>query len=257
MSPTINDLAPGHVWLVGAGPGDPDLITLKAARALANADAVVHDALVSAEVLAFASPSSDLIDVGKRAGRPVEQEMISALLVSLAEQGKRVVRLKGGDPFVFGRGGEEVATLLAAGVPFQVVPGISSAVAAPALAGIPVTMRGVSPTFSVVTGHRSSGEPPVDWGALVKLGGTIVVLMGVAEREHIATELIAAGADPATPIAAISHAATPNQSVTRGHLYELAGLEIETPAVLVIGEVAALQLIDQGIPSVAPRLPLP
>ena len=172
------------VSLVGAGPGDPDLLTVRAARLLAEADVVVHDALVGDGVLAIVAPTAELIDVGKRPGRPIPQEMISALLVELGRQAKRVVRLKGGDPFVFGRGGEEALALQAAGVSFEVVPGITSSVAAPAAAGIPVTHRGMSAAFTVVTGHRRSGEHDVDWRSLAKVGGTIVVLMGVAQRRH-------------------------------------------------------------------------
>ena len=180
----------GFVWLVGAGPGDPDLLTVKAARLLATADVVVHDALVGDGVLGLVPPSAELIDVGKRPGRPVPQELISTLLVELARGGQRVVRLKGGDPFVFGRGGEEAQTLLDAGVPFEIVPGITSAVAAPAAAGIPVTHRGVAAAVTVVTGHRRAGEPDVDWRSLAKVGGTVVVLMGVSQRGTIAAELI-------------------------------------------------------------------
>ena len=186
----------GFVWLVGAGPGDPDLLTVKAARLLATADVVVHDALVGDGVLELVPPSAELIDVGKRPGRPVPQELISTLLVELARGGQRVVRLKGGDPFVFGRGGEEAQTLLDAGVPFEVVPGITSAVAAPAAAGIPVTHRGVAAAVTVVTGHRRAGEPDVDWRSLAKVGGTVVVLMGVSQRGTIAAELIEGGLDP-------------------------------------------------------------
>ncbi len=232
----------GFVWLVGAGPGDPDLLTVKAARLLASADVVVHDALVGDGVLQLVPPSTELIDVGKRPGRPVPQELISTLLVELARGGQRVVRLKGGDPFVFGRGGEEAQTLLDAGVPFEIVPGITSAVAAPAAAGIPVTHRGVAAAVTVVTGHRRAGEPDVDWRSLAKVGGTIVVLMGVSQRGTIAAELIEGGLDPATPVAAIRSATTPEQVIARCRLDELATTTIESPAVLVIGPVAALEL---------------
>jgi uroporphyrin-III C-methyltransferase len=203
------------VALVGAGPGDPELLTLRAARLIAGADVVVHDALVGDGVLALIPISAERIDVGKRPGRPTPQEMISALLVELGRQGKRVVRLKGGDPFVFGRGGEEAEALAAAGVEFEVVPGISSSVAAPAAAGIPVTHRGVAAGFSVVTGHRRAGEPDLDWRSLARVGGTIVVLMGVSRRAAIAAELIAGGLDPATPAVpadpAMSLGATPSR----------------------------------------------
>ncbi|HUV19955.1 MAG TPA: uroporphyrinogen-III C-methyltransferase, partial [Ilumatobacteraceae bacterium] len=203
------------VALVGAGPGDPDLLTLKAARLLATAEVVVHDALVGEGVLDLIPASAERIDVGKRPGRSTPQEMISALLVELGRQGRRVVRLKGGDPFVFGRGGEEAAALADAGVPFEVVPGITSSVAAPAAAGIPVTHRGVSAAFTVVTGHRRAGEPDVDWRSLAKVGGTVVVLMGVSQRATIAAELIAGGLAATTPVAVVESATTEAQVVGR------------------------------------------
>ncbi len=231
-----------RVWLVGAGPGDPELLTVKAARVLAGADVVVHDALVGDGVLDLVPASAERIDVGKRPGRPVPQELISALLVQLARDGRRVVRLKGGDPYVFGRGGEEAQALLDAGIPFEVVPGITSAVAAPAAAGVPVTHRGVAAAFTVVTGHRRAGEPDVDWRSLARVGGTVVVLMGVAQRATIAAELIAGGLDPATPVAAVRSATTADEVVARCRLDELATTPVDSPAVLVIGAVAALDL---------------
>ncbi|BAN03823.1 uroporphyrinogen-III C-methyltransferase [Ilumatobacter coccineus] len=234
------------VSLVGAGPGDPDLLTMKAARLLAQADVVVHDALVGDGVMDLVPERAERIDVGKRAGRPVPQEMISALLVELGRQGKRVVRLKGGDPFVFGRGGEEAIALQEAGVSFEIVPGITSCVAAPAAAGVPVTHRGVSAAFTVVTGHRRPGEPDVDWRALARFnrtGGTIVVLMGVAHRGAIADELIAGGLDPDTPVAAVRSATTGDQVVARCDLAELGSTHVESPATIVIGAVAAFDLL--------------
>jgi uroporphyrin-III C-methyltransferase len=244
MSRPASGPAPGEVWLVGAGPGDPGLLTIKAAQALTQADVVVHDALVGQDVLDLIGPHAERIDVGKRAGRPVAQEMISALLVTLARSGRSVVRLKGGDPFVFGRGGEEAEALQAADIPFSVVPDITSAVAAPAAAGVPVTHRGVAAAFTVVTGHRAPGEPPVDWRALAQVGGTIVVLMGVAHRGAIAAELIAGGAPAATPVAAVCSATTADEVTRRCRLDELATTPVEAPAVLVIGAVAALTLTD-------------
>jgi uroporphyrin-III C-methyltransferase len=232
------------VFLVGAGPGDPDLLTVKAARLLAEADVVVHDALVGDGVLALIPNSAERIDVGKRPGRPTPQEMISALLVELGRQGKRVVRLKGGDPFVFGRGGEEAAELAEAGVPFEVVPGITSSIAAPAAAGIPVTHRGVAAAFTVVTGHRRDGEPEVDWRSLGAVGGTIVVLMGVSQRAQIAAELLAGGLAPTTPVAAIESATTDAQVVGRWTLDELAEADVHSPAVIVIGAVAGFELVS-------------
>lgn len=237
------------VALVGAGPGSADLLTVKAARLLAEADVVVHDALVGDDVMSLVPPTAERIDVGKRPGRPVPQELISTLLVQLGRDGRRVVRLKGGDPFVFGRGGEEALALQEAGVPFEVVPGISSAVAAPAAAGVPVTHRGVAAAFTVVTGHRRAGEPEVDWRALARVGGTIVVLMGVARRGSIAAELLAGGLDPATPVAAVQSATTDRQGTARGRLDELAGLLVHSPAVIVIGAVAALELVANLLPA--------
>jgi uroporphyrin-III C-methyltransferase len=227
------------VALVGAGPGDPDLLTVRAARLLAAADVVVHDALVGDGVLALASPTAELIDVGKRPGQGVAQDLINLLLVQLSGDGRRVVRLKGGDPFVFGRGGEEAMALAEHGIACEIVPGITSAVAAPAAAGIPVTLRGVSASFTVVTGHRRDGEPPVNWAALAQAGGTIVVLMGVAERGVIAAELIDGGLRADTPVAAVRHATTAAQHVVRCTLGTLATAAVQPPATLVIGAVAA------------------
>jgi len=214
----------GHVALVGGGPGDPELLTLKAARLLAQADVVMYDALVSPEVIALASPLAEFIDVGKRPGQGVAQDLTNVLLIQLARAGKRIVRLKGGDPFVFGRGGEEALALAEAGIACEVVPGITSAIAAPAAAGIPLTHRGLSASFTVVTGHRQHGEAPVNWAALAQAGGTVVVLMGVAER------------------AAIGRATTEHQVVGRCRIDQLAELPVESPATLVIGAVAALNV---------------
>jgi uroporphyrin-III C-methyltransferase len=239
------------VALVGAGPGDPELLTLKAARLLGTAEVVVHDALVGDGVLALIPDTAERIDVGKRPGRPTPQEMISALLVELGRQGKRVVRLKGGDPFVFGRGGEEAEALAAAGVAFEIVPGITSSVAAPAAAGIPVTHRGVSAAFTVVTGHRRAGEPDVDWRSLARVGGTIVILMGVSQRATIAAELMAGGLATTTPVAAIESATTDAQVVGRWTLADLADADIHSPAVIVVGAVAAFEFVDDLAPTLA------
>jgi len=238
------------VALVGAGPGDPELLTVRAATLLRAAEVVVHDALVGDRVLALVPDGAEVIDVGKRPGRPVPQETISALLVELARQGRRVVRLKGGDPYVFGRGGEEALALLAAGIPFEVVPGITSSVAGPAAAGVPVTHRGISAAVTVVTGHRQAGQLAVDWRSLAKVGGTIVVLMGVSERATIAAELLAGGLDPATPVAAIHAATTSAEATLRCRLDELADAAVEPPATIVIGKVAALDLRAGSLPPV-------
>lgn len=226
------------VFLVGAGPGDPELMTVRAARLLGEADVVVHDALVGGGVLQLIPDSVERVDVGKRPGQPVPQDDISALLVELGRQGKRVVRLKGGDPYVFGRGGEEARALAEAGIAFEVVPGITSSIAAPAAAGIPVTYRGVSAAFTVVTGHRRPGEPDIDWRSLARVGGTIVILMGVSQRATIAAELIAGGLDPATPVAAIHSATTDRQTIGRWTLTDLGDAPVQSPAVIVVGPVA-------------------
>ncbi len=242
------------VALVGAGPGDPDLLTMKAARLLATADVVVHDALVGDEVMALIPDHVERIDVGKRVGKPVPQEMISTLLVELGRQDQLVVRLKGGDPFVFGRGGEEALALADAGVEFEVVPGITSSVAAPAAAGVPVTHRGVSAAFTVVTGHRRAGEPSVDWRSLARVGGTIVILMGVAHRASIAAELIAGGLAPDTPVAAVRSATTDDEEVVRCSLAELGDAPVEAPATIVVGAVASFDLRGVRIPAATTRL---
>ncbi len=232
------------VYLVGGGPGDPDLLTVRAARLLATADVVVYDALVGHGVLDLVPSTAELIDVGKRPGRATPQELINTLLVQLGQEGKRVVRLKGGDPFVFGRGGEEALALKEHGVEFEIIPGITSSVAAPAAAGVPVTHRGMSAAFTVVTGHRRAGEHDVDWQSLAKVGGTIVILMGVTHRAAIAAELIAGGLLGDTPVAAVRSATTDDEVVLRCRLDELGDQALDSPAVIVIGAVAALDLRD-------------
>ncbi len=231
------------VHLVGAGPGDPELLTVRAAKLIASADVIVHDRLADASILELAKPGAELIDVGKRPGAPTPQENINALLVHFGLEGVEVVRLKGGDPFVFGRGGEEAFALLEAGVPFTVVPGISSAIAAPAAAGVPVTHRGLSASFTVVTGHREKGgSVGVNWEALAQVGDTIVVLMGVSERAVIACRLINGGLSPETPVAAVRYGTRPEQEVVRTNLGALGNAHIESPSTIVIGAVAALDV---------------
>ena len=232
----------GHLALVGAGPGDPELLTVRAARLLGAADVVVHDALVGTGVLALAAIDAELIDVGKRPGRPTPQELINTLLVHLAGQGRSIVRLKGGDPFVFGRGGEEALALQQTGVRYEIVPGVTSAFAAPAAAGIPVTHRDIAASVTVVTGHRTGGAQPVDWRSVAAVGGTILVLMGVANRASIAEALIQGGLAPDTPVAAVRCGTTEHQAVARCRLDTLTSTPVESPAVLVIGTVAALDL---------------
>lgn len=232
------------VYLVGAGPGDPGLLTRRGAELLGLADVVVHDRLVDDAVLELARPQAERIDVGKTPGLVgAQQEAINALLIERGKLGHTVVRLKGGDPFVFGRGGEEAEALAAAGVEFEVVPGITSAVAVAAYAGVPVTHRGVSRSFTVVTGHsRSLGSDGVDWDALARAGDTIVVLMGVGHRAAIAEALLAGGRPPSTPVLAVQWGTRPEQVSIRGTLSGLGQLAIESPAILLIGEVASLNL---------------
>ena len=239
------------ISLVGAGPGDPELLTIRGLRRLQEADVVVHDALVATGVLALARPGAELVDVGKRPGAPVPQELINELLIQLGRSGRNIVRLKGGDPFVFGRGGEEALALIGAGLSFEVVPGVSSVIAAPAAAGIPVTHRGVSASFTVVTGHRQRGEEAVNWHALAQAGGTIVVLMGVAQRRTIADALMEGGLPADTPVAAIRHATSSQQHVVRCALSELADTAVESPATIVIGAVAAFDLTGEFIRGLA------
>jgi uroporphyrinogen III methyltransferase/synthase len=231
------------VYLVGAGPGDPGLITVRGAEVLARADVVVYDRLSVESLLELAPPDAERISVGKAPGRArVPQAEINALLVERGKAGEEVVRLKGGDPFVFARGGEEVAALRAAGVPFEIVPGITSAVAVPAYAGVPVTYRGLSSSFTIVTGQEGEAGVPVAWEALARLGGTIAVLMGVAKREEIARRLMAGGLPADTPVAAITWGTRPEQRTVRATLGTLAGAPVESPAVMLIGAVASLDL---------------
>jgi uroporphyrin-III C-methyltransferase/precorrin-2 dehydrogenase/sirohydrochlorin ferrochelatase len=234
--------ARGLVSLVGAGPGAPDLLTLRAAERLRAADVVVHDRLVGDAILEYAAPNAERIDVGKRSGgKGASQTDINTLLIGLAQQGRRVVRLKGGDPFVFGRGGEEALALAQAGVDFEVVPGISSALAAPAAAGVPVTHRGLSASVTVVNGHDAD-QP--DWAALARGGGTLVFLMAVEHLEGIVERLLAHGRSPSEPTALIEWATLPRQRVLAAPLDEIAlqarVVEFEPPAVLVVGPTAAL-----------------
>jgi uroporphyrin-III C-methyltransferase/precorrin-2 dehydrogenase/sirohydrochlorin ferrochelatase len=230
--------------LVGAGPGDPELLTVRAVRELGEADLVLYDALVSSEVLALA-PRAQRFSVGKRAGRPsMRQETIHSLMIRAARRGKRVVRLKGGDPFVLGRGGEEVLALRAAGVPHAVVPGVSAALSAPALAGIPVTHRGVAAAFTLVSGHAESAWRPVLAGVAPR-AQTIVVLMGLASRAAIAAFLVAGGWAGSTRAALLFAAGTPRAHAWTGRLDALGnapipeGLE-DAPGTIVIGDVVGL-----------------
>jgi uroporphyrin-III C-methyltransferase len=238
----------GHVAIVGAGPGDPDLITLRGWELLKQADVVLVDHLAPQDLLRRLRPDVEVVHVGKYPHRPsTTQEEIDALLVERALAGLRVVRLKGGDPFVFGRGGEEALACLAAGVPFDVVPGVTSAVAVPASAGIPVTHRGVTQDVTVVSGHVAPDDPrsSVDWHRLGAGRGTVVVLMGVTHLDRFAAALRAGGRPPGTPAAVVENGTLPGERTVVGTLatiaddVEAAGLR--PPAVLVVGEVVALR----------------
>ncbi|MGH8874233.1 MAG: uroporphyrinogen-III C-methyltransferase [Acidimicrobiia bacterium] len=246
----------GKVYLVGAGPGDPELLTLKALRVLQGADVVLWDRLVDERILAFTNPAADRIAVGKRPGdSPDRQQRIFELMMAEAQAGNIVVRLKGGDPMVFGRGGEEWRYLAERGIEVELVPGVSSAVAVPGLAGIPLTLRGVSSSFAVVTGRRSG--PEADWRRYAGVD-TLVILMGVEQRTEIAGGLIAAGRSPAEPVAFIERGATPQERVVVATLAQVAAgsVLVEAPAVLVVGEIVRLRshLTDHQ-PTLAQRVP--
>lgn len=233
----------GKVYLVGAGPGDPDLITVKGAEALRRADVIVYDRLANPELLDYTPEASEHIYVGKTPGKPsVSQEQINAILVAKARDGKIVVRLKGGDPFVFGRGGEECEALKANVVAYEVIPGISSALSAPLFAGIPITHRKVARSFTVVTGHTITGTNAFDnWDHLAH-ADTLVVLMGVKNLGKIADLLIRLGKDGGTPVAVIEKATHPTQKTVLGTLDNIAekASHSSPPATIVIGELAAL-----------------
>ncbi|QGG96201.1 uroporphyrinogen-III C-methyltransferase [Actinomarinicola tropica] len=234
------------VHLVGAGPGDPGLLTLRGGELLREADVVVHDRLVRPEMLALARSDAELIDVGKSPGGPsTTQDDINALLVELGRSGRSIVRLKGGDPYVFGRGGEEAEVLRRAGIAYEVVPGITSAVAAPAAAGIPVTHRDHASGFAVITAHQDPAtDRSLDWEALARSRLTLVVLMGASRAAAIAERLVDAGLAPDTPAAAVHRGTQPDQQVWRGRLADLGSEPIRPPATLVIGSVADEDLRD-------------
>jgi uroporphyrin-III C-methyltransferase len=240
--------AQGFVSLIGAGPGDPDLLTVKGLRRLRAADVVIYDALVSRDLLDVCRADAELIDAGKRASQATRsQAAINTLLIQKAQAGLQVVRLKGGDPFVFGRGGEEAAALQAAGIAWEVVPGITSAIAVPAYAGIPVTHRACASSVAIVTGHEDPMREGsrINWPALATATDTLVFLMGIGRLAHIATQLIAHGRAPETPAAAIRWGTTAEQETVTGTLAtiaeEVACAGLTAPATLVIGEVVRLR----------------
>jgi uroporphyrin-III C-methyltransferase len=248
--PRLNlpELKPGSVWLVGAGPGDPGLLSVLALHALKTADAVIYDALVDPRILALARPGAALEDAGKRGGRPsARQPDISARLIALAGAGKRVLRLKGGDPCVFGRGGEEALALADAGIAFRIVPGITAAIGGLAYAGIPLTHRGINSAVTLITGHNSDGAVPgeeasaPDWAALARGSPVIVLYMALTHLDDIARRLIAAGRAPSEPVAIVSKATSAAQRVVITTLDRAAAAAaVESPAIIAIGEVVRL-----------------
>ncbi|MDD4620027.1 MAG: uroporphyrinogen-III C-methyltransferase [Methanosarcina sp.] len=237
----------GKVYLVGSGPGDPELLTLKARRLIDSAEVIIYDQLPGKAILDSMPASTEKIDVGKCAGNhTMNQTEINKVLVQKAKEGKMVVRLKGGDPYVFGRGGEEAEVLVAEGIEFEVVPGITSAISVPAYAGIPVTHRESTSMVTFITGHEDPTKPEswLDWETLAKFGGTIVILMGVKMLSRNVEELMKHGKDPDTPVAIIERGTRADQRVTVGTLANIAELakarKVKAPAITVIGDVVKL-----------------
>ena len=240
-----NPLKQGEVALVGAGPGDASLLTLAAASLIADCDVIVHDALVSNTIMDMACSDTELVFAGKRGGKPsASQHDICDTLVALGKAGKRVVRLKGGDPFVFGRGGEEIRALAAANVQFRVIPGITSGVAAPAMAGIPVTDRHVNASLAFLTGHEAEGKSRMDWQALVAAFPVLVIYMGTRNLPSIATSLVDAGMKKTTPVAILHSVSLPDEKQDYGTLSDVVSgeLKAKSPSIVVIGDV----VIDRG-----------
>lgn len=238
-------IATGCVYLIGAGPGDPELLTLRAVRLLKRADVVVYDNLVSNEVLGFVPSTAERIYAGKRRNEhTMRQEQINALLVRLALQGKQVVRLKGGDPFMFGRGGEELQTLAAHGIAFEVVPGVTAAAGVSSYAGIPLTHRDYAQSCQFVTGHLKDGTADLDWPCLVRLNQTVVIYMGLAGLPEICRQMISHGSSPNLPIAVIQDGSIKTQRVVCGTLADIservAQAKLKSPCLTIIGEVVKL-----------------
>ncbi|MFN8926847.1 MAG: uroporphyrinogen-III C-methyltransferase [Rhodospirillales bacterium] len=249
--PLHPEFRPGEVWLVGAGPGDPGLLTLRAVHALSTADVIVHDALIDARVLAMARPGAVLEPMGKRGGRPSpRQAEITARLLERARQGLRVLRLKGGDPYVFGRGGEEAVALLAAGVPVRVVPGVTAGLGGLAAAGIPATMRETNQAVILATGHLADHDPDspegrAHWTALARTGQPIVIYMGMANLPGIVAALLEGGLPPATPAAVVGAATLPEQTVLETDLGRVvaAAAGIAAPAIVAVGAIVGLRAV--------------
>ncbi|HEY6338453.1 MAG TPA: uroporphyrinogen-III C-methyltransferase [Candidatus Sulfotelmatobacter sp.] len=232
----------GRVYLVGAGPGDPDLLTLKALRLLRSADAILYDDLVSPEILQLISPAAQLHAVGKRSGqKAIRQEEINFLLVELASAGLNVVRLKSGDPLIFGRAGEEIAALRQAAIPCEIVPGVTSALGAAAAAQIPLTHRNASHALVLITGHQAFESNPADWSKLVSSGATLAIYMPGKDHSEIANRLISAGLEPQAPCAIISRATTQHQQIHRMSVADLSNApRLPAPTLLIVGEVVRL-----------------
>ncbi|WP_434778303.1 uroporphyrinogen-III C-methyltransferase [Neisseria sp. Ec49-e6-T10] len=238
-------MSKGKVWLVGAGPGDVSLITVKGMDCIKYADVLVYDRLVNPELLTFRSETCELINVGKQCDHhPIPQSEINQILVREAKLGKKVTRLKSGDPYVFGRGGEEAEELAKENIPFEVVPGVTSAIGGLAYAGIPVTHRDHASSFHVVTGHLRDGKDPLNWQALAALDGTLVILMGVSNLDYICEQLIKYGRPANTPVGIVMWASRANQRTVTGTLATMAQIakeqEVKPPALIVVGDVVTL-----------------
>ena len=243
---TIQKLQPGKVWLVGAGPGHPGQLTLDALAALDQADVIVHDDLIDPRILAAAPEAAERLFAGKRGGRPSSaQADITATLIALARSGRRVVRLKGGDPYVFGRGGEEALALAEAGIPFRVLPGLTAGLAGLAASGIPATMRGLNHAVVLATGHAATEEGGLDWAALARLGQPIVLYMALRRLGAITSALLEAGMAAETPAAIVESGTLPGQKVASGTLAGLEALAVSenmaSPCIVVIGKVVSLR----------------
>ena len=243
----MNGKSPGKVFLIGAGPGDPGLLTIKAAKAIASADVIVYDYLVNPEVLAHARRGAELIFAGKRASEhSITQEEINRLLIRRARRGETIARVKGGDPFIFGRGGEEAEALVEAGIEWEVIPGISSGVAAAAYAGIPLTHRGYSSSVAFITGHDAPGKEPIDWATTAHAADTLVVFMCSESISRIVRRLVENGRAISTPLAIVRWGTYEHQEVYSGTLEDLisreddSAFEIKPPAIAIIGEVVSL-----------------
>jgi len=255
---SLPDFEPGHVWLVGAGPGDPGLLSVLALHGLAHADSVIYDALVDPRILRLARPAAALDHAGKRGGRPSPtQRDISARLIRLAREGRRVLRLKGGDPCVFGRGGEEALALAGAGIPFRIVPGITAGIGGLAYAGIPVTHRDTNSAVTFLTGHNTDGMLPggLDWTAIARGAPVLVIYMASRHLRSIAGQLMSGGRRADEPVAVISKATTPAQRVFVSTLGEVASApaEIAAPAIVVVGEVVRLHAALDWLGALAAR----